>query len=83
MTKHKLCNHYVTNVSPVGTVDFTLLEMSMSVRISMECNCEVSTLRVPVLASTHLYLYKHTHADMLTPRYLSEVKATVYSTTLL
>ena len=60
MTKHKLCNHYVTNVSPVGTVDFTLLEMSMSVRISMECKCEVSTLRVPVLASTHVLVQTYT-----------------------
>ena len=36
---------------------------------SIKCKCGVSIFSVLVLPSTHLYLYKHTHADMLTPHY--------------
>ena len=48
-----------------ATVDFTSLQMSMSIKRK----CGVSILSVLVLPSRYLYLYKHTHADMLTPHY--------------
>ena len=51
-------------------VDFTLLQMGEN----MKHKHEASTFRIQVLASVRLYLYKHTHADVLTLHYLNQDK---------
>ena len=64
-----MCSHMVL-ANLLYAVDFTLLQMSGNMKHNYKH--EASTFSMQVLASVHLY--KHTHADMLTPHYLNQDK---------
>ena len=61
-----MCSHMVL----ANRCGFTLSQMSGN----MKHKHEASTFSTQVLASVRLYLYKHMHADMLTPHYLNQGK---------